>query len=132
MGTELCTDNHKTCVCDQTLQHFTQSSSPRRIAYDFTRLLWKWRRGIWNLRVYKNFRIINLESIAVVNTLRWVQHEIQAESPPLKVVNPFIIVTPFCTFKCHPLAVPPSLWSLSFSGFDKSLTIFSSVSLIKV
>lgn len=30
MGTELCTDNHKTGACDQTLQHFTQSSSPRR------------------------------------------------------------------------------------------------------
>lgn len=58
-------------VRDLTLQHFTQSSSPRRplpmisLAYCGNE-----GGGFGNLRVYKNLRIINLESIAEVNTLR--------------------------------------------------------------
>lgn len=69
--TEFCTDKHKKGVRDLTLQHFTQSSSPRRplpmisLAYCGNE-----GGGFGNLRVYKNLRIINLESVAEVKTLR--------------------------------------------------------------
>lgn len=125
--TKFCTDEHKTDACNLTLPHFTQSSSRPLPMISLERLLWKWGRRFSRFKSYRSKSRIYSSSQHV-----WVQHEIQAESPLLKVVNHFIVVTPFCTFKCLPLTVPLSLWSLSFSGFDKSLTIFSSVSLIQI